>query len=62
MINSANAPCLTCGLAYYMSMKRPNVDMNRIAMIKTEYEERLARALTEDRERVSLLIKPKISI
>jgi hypothetical protein len=55
-------PCLTAGVAYYMSMKRPNVDMNRIAMIKTEYEERLARALTEDRERVSLLIKPKISI
>ena len=55
-------PCLSAGLAYYMSMKRPNVDMNRIAMIKTEYEERLARALTEDRERVSLLIKPKISI
>ena len=55
-------PCLSAGVAYYMSMKRPNVDMNRIAMIKTEYEERLARALTEDRERVSLLIKPKISI
>ena len=55
-------PCLTAGVAYYMSMKRPNVDMERIAMIKTEYEERLARALTEDRERVSLLIKPKISI
>ena len=55
-------PCLTAGVAYYMSMKRPNVDMNRIAMIKTEYEERLSRALTEDRERVSLMIKPKISI
>jgi hypothetical protein len=55
-------PCLTAGLAYYMSMKRPNVDMNRITMIKTEYEERLARALTEDRERASLYILPKISI
>ena len=55
-------PCLSAGLAYYMSMKRPNVDMNRIAMIKTEYEERLARALTEDRERTSLYILPKINI
>jgi len=55
-------PCLSAGLAYYMSMKRPNVDMNRITMIKTEYEERLARALTEDRERASLFITPKISI
>ena len=55
-------PCLTAGLAYYMSMKRPNVDMNRIAMIKTEYEERLSRALTEDRERASLYVLPKIRI
>ena len=55
-------PCLTAGLAYYMSMKRPNVDMNRITMIKTEYEERLSRALTEDRERASLYILPKINI
>ena len=55
-------PCLSAGLAYYMSMKRPNVDMNRITMIKTEYEERLARALTEDRERTSLYILPKINI
>jgi len=55
-------PCLTAGVAYYMSMKRPNVDMQRIAMIKTEYEERLSRALEEDRERVSLLIRPRISV
>jgi hypothetical protein len=55
-------PCLTAGLAYYMSMKRPNVDMNRITMIKTEYEERLSRALTEDRERASLYVLPKIRI
>ena len=31
-------------------------------MIKTEYEERLSRALEEDRERVSLLIRPRISV
>jgi hypothetical protein len=55
-------PCLTAGVAYYMSMKRPNVDMQRISMIKTEYEERLSRALEEDRERVSLLIRPRISV
>ena len=55
-------PCLTAGVAYYMSMKRPNVDMQRIAMIKTEYEERLSRALEEDRERVSLLIRPQVRV
>ena len=55
-------PCLSAGVAYYMSMKRPNVDMERIAMIKTEYEERLSRALEEDRERVSLLIRPQVRV
>ena len=55
-------PCLTAGVAYYMSMKRPNVDMERIAMIKTGYEERLSRALEEDRERVSLLIRPQVRV
>ena len=55
-------PCLTAGVAYYMSMKRPNVDMQRISMIKTEYEERLSRALEEDRERVSLLIRPQVRV
>ena len=55
-------PCLTAGLAYQMSIKRPNVDMNRIQMIKTEYEERLGRAMEEDRERVSIFFKPKVTI
>lgn len=55
-------PCLSAGVAYYMSMKRPNVDMQRISMIKTEYEERLSRALEEDRERVSLLIRPQVRV
>lgn len=55
-------PCLTAGLAYHMSMKRPGVDFNRIGLIKTEYEERLARAMEEDRERVSIFLKPKVAI
>jgi hypothetical protein len=55
-------PCLTAGLAYYMSMKRPGVDINRIQLVKTEYEERLARAMEEDRERVSIFLKPKVAV
>jgi hypothetical protein len=55
-------PCLTSGLAYYMSMKRPNVEASRIAMIKQEYEERLQRAMDEDRERVSIFLKPRVMI
>ena len=55
-------PCLTSGLAYYMSMKRPNVEATRIAMIKQEYEERLQRAMDEDRERVSIFLKPRVMV
>ena len=53
-------PCLTCGLAYYMSMKRPLVAENRIMMLKANYEEMLARAMEEDRERASMHIVPKL--
>ena len=53
-------PCLTAGTAYFMSMKRPGVDPSRINMIKQEYEERLNRAQEEDRERASMLIRPRL--
>ena len=53
-------PCLTCGLAYYMSMKRPGVPENRIMMLKANYEELLARAMEEDRERASMFIRPRL--
>ena len=55
-------PCLTAGLAYFMGMKRPGVDAGRIQMVKQEYEERLARAMEEDRERVSIFIKPRVMV
>lgn len=54
-------PCLTAGTAYFMSMKRPGVDMARIQMIKGEYEERLTRAQEEDRERSSLYLTPSLN-
>ena len=53
-------PCLTCGLAYYMAMKRPLVSENRIMMLKSNYEELLARAMEEDRERASMYLRPKL--
>ena len=53
-------PPLTCGLAYYMSMKRPGVDPNRIVMLKQNYEEVLGRAFTEDRQRASLFLLPRL--
>ena len=53
-------PCLTCGLAYYMSMKRPGVDGNRIQMLKANYEELLQRAMLEDRERATMRVVPRL--
>ena len=44
-----------------MSMKRPGVDMGRIQMLKTEYEERLVRAQEEDKERASLYLTPRLN-
>jgi len=55
-------PCLTVGLSYYMSMKRPGIDSGRIGFLKQEYEERLARALHEDRERASAYFLPRIRV
>jgi len=53
-------PPLTCGLAYYMSMKRPGVEGQRIQMLKMNYEELFSRAMLEDRERASMYIVPKL--
>jgi len=55
-------PCLTAGLAYQLSLKRPGVEGGRIQFLKAEYEERLARAMEEDRERASLKLVPKLRI
>ena len=53
-------PPLTCGLAYYLGMKRPGVPETRIGMLKQNYEELLARAMTENRERANMFIKPRL--
>ena len=53
-------PALTTGLAYYMALKRPGISEARAKFLKAEYEERLGFAMTEDKERASLYITPKI--
>ena len=55
-------PPLTCGLSYYMSMKRPGVEAGRIQMLKVNYEETLARAMLEDRERATMRVVPKLRV
>ena len=53
-------PSLTCGLAYYLGMKRSGIDANRIQMLKANYEENLFRAMQEDRERASMRVVPRL--
>ena len=53
-------PALTCGLSYHLAMKRPGIPMDRIRMLKSNYDEKLAFAMEEDRERASMFIKPKL--
>jgi len=48
-------PCLTAGLAYYISMKRAPM---MTANLKTIYDEEFSRAADTNRERVSFRVKP----
>ena len=51
--------CLVAGLAYYLSMKLPEVDPNRIAMLKGDYAEQWDLASAEDRDTAPLRIVPR---
>jgi hypothetical protein len=55
-------PCLVAGLAYYLSVKLPNVDPARIGMLKADYEEQWGLAAAEDREKASLRIVPRMAV
>lgn len=48
-------PCLAAGLAYYIAMKRAP---QRVQLLKAVYEEELARAFEEDRDRASFTVQP----
>lgn len=55
-------PCLSTGLAYKMSIKRPGITAERASMLKQMYEEELTSAMYADKERASLLIKPSFRL
>lgn len=54
-------PCLVAGLAYYLAMKLPDA-LPRLEMLKMAYEEQWAMAASEDREKASLRIAPRIAL
>ena len=53
-------PCLTAGLSYYMSLKRTGVPSERINMLKVNYEEKLALAMLNNRERAVMKVVPRL--
>jgi hypothetical protein len=52
-------PCLVAGLAYYLSLKLPNMDMNRVGGLKIDYEQQFQLAADEDREKASIRFVPR---
>jgi hypothetical protein len=51
-------PCLIAGLSYYLAVKIPEA-ADRVAMLKSQYEEQWTLAADEDREKASLRLAPR---
>ena len=54
-------PALVAGLAYYLSMKIPNVDMQRAMALKDVYDEQFQLASDENREKAPVRMVPRMS-
>jgi hypothetical protein len=52
-------PCMVAGLAAYLAMKLPNIDPNRIQMLRADYEAAFQLAADEDREKASIRFVPR---
>jgi hypothetical protein len=50
---------MVAGLASYLAMKLPNIDPNRIAMLRADYEAAFQLAADEDREKASVRFVPR---
>lgn len=52
-------PAIVAGLAYYISMKKPEVAPDRVAMLKADYEQQYQFAGEEDREKAAIRFVPR---
>jgi hypothetical protein len=52
-------PCMVAGLAYYIAMKKPEVDGNRVLALKAAYDEQFQLAADEDREKAPARFVPR---
>lgn len=55
-------PALVFGLAYFMSFRRPDMDIQKRQEIKTMYNELLENAFGEDKERASFFARPQLNL
>ena len=53
-------PALVAGLAYYLSMKLPGVDMQRAVALKAVYDEQFQLAADENREKAPVRMVPRM--
>jgi hypothetical protein len=51
--------CMVAGLAYYLAVKLPGVDLQRIAGLKADYDEQFDLAAQEDREKAPIRFIPR---
>jgi hypothetical protein len=52
-------PAMVAGLAYQLSTKLPDMDMNRIPMLKADYEQQFQLAADEDRDKAPIRFVPR---
>ena len=52
-------PCMVAGLAYQLATKLVDVDMNRIPMLKADYEQQFQLAADEDRDKAPIRFVPR---
>jgi hypothetical protein len=50
---------MVAGLAFYIAMKKPEVTIDRIAMLKGDYDQQFQLAADEDREKASIRFVPR---
>jgi len=53
-------PCAVSGLAYYLALRRPQIEIQRRQELKLLYEEEIKRAMEDNREKVDMIIKPDL--
>ena len=55
-------PALVAGLAYYLSMKLPGIDLARAQALKAVYDEQFQLAADENREKAPVRMVPRMSL